>query len=76
MSKRSEVLFDHIADYLRFISKAQLFWFMLITSYDHGCHLANRFRLDPEEYEALLIVAGLALYVVYEIRLASKSRPQ
>ena len=50
------------ADYLRFISKAQSFWFTLNTSYDHGCHLANRFRLDPEEYEALLIVAGLASY--------------
>ena len=63
MSKRSEVLFDHIADYLRLISKAQSFWFTLNTSYDHGCHLANRFRLDPEEYEGLLIIAGLALYM-------------
>ena len=36
--------------------------FTLNTSYDHGCHLTNRFRLDPEEYDALLIVAGLALY--------------
>ena len=62
MSKRSEVLFDHIADYLRFIYKAQLFWFTLNMSYDHGCHLTNRFRLDPEEYEVLLIVAGLASY--------------
>jgi hypothetical protein len=60
MSKRDEVLFDHIADFLlRFISKAQLFWFTLNTSYDHGCHLAH---LDPQEYEALLIVAGLASY--------------
>ena len=62
VSSSSEALLDHIADYLQFISKAQLFWFMLNTSYDHGCHLANRFRLDPEEYAALLIVAGLALY--------------
>jgi hypothetical protein len=51
---------DHIADYLKFISDAQSFWFLLNTSYDHGCHLANRFRLQPEEYEALLIVSGLA----------------
>ena len=36
---------------------------MLNRSYDHGCHLANRFRLDPEEYEGLLIIAGLALYM-------------
>ena len=29
---------DHIADYLQFISSTQLFWFLLNTSYDHGCH--------------------------------------
>ena len=69
MSKRSEVLFDHIADYLRFIYKAHSFWFTLNTSYDHGCHLANRFRLDPEEYEALLIVAGLALYTRFSFQI-------
>ena len=53
---------DHIADFLKFISSAQSFWFSLNTSYNHGCHLASRFRLDPDEYEALLIVAGLASY--------------
>jgi hypothetical protein len=62
MSKRSEVLFDHKADFLKFISSAQSFWFSLGTSYDHGCHLASLFRLDPDEYEALLIVSGLASY--------------
>jgi hypothetical protein len=62
MSSRSEALLDHIADFLKFISSAQSFWFSLDTSYDHGCHLASRFRLDPTQYEALLIVAGLALY--------------
>ncbi len=44
----------HIADFLKFISCAQ--------SYDHGFHLINRFHLDPDEYEALLIAAGLANY--------------
>jgi hypothetical protein len=72
MSSSSDALLDHKADFLKFISKAQSFWFSLDTSYDHGCYLANRFRLDPEEYEALLIVAG----VVYKIWLASKSRPR
>jgi hypothetical protein len=62
MSSSSEALLDHIADFLKFNSSAQLFWFTLDTSYDHGFHLASRFRLDPEEYEALLIVAGLASY--------------
>ncbi len=51
---------DHIADILKFNSSAQSFWFSLNMSYNHGCHLASRFRLDPNEYEALLIVAGLA----------------
>ncbi len=60
MSSSSEALLDHIADFLEFVSSAQLFWFSLNTSYNHGCHLANQFRLDPDEYEALLIVAGLA----------------
>ncbi len=53
---------DYIADFLKFISSAQSFWFSLNMSYNHGCHLANRFLLDPDEYEALLIVAGLANY--------------
>ena len=35
---------------------------MLNTSYDHGGHLASQFRLDPEEYKALIVVAGLAVY--------------
>ena len=62
MFLRSEALLDHIADFLKFIPSTQLFWFTLNTSYDHGCHLASCFRLDPEDYDALLIVAGLASY--------------
>jgi hypothetical protein len=62
MSLSSEALLDHIANFLKFISSAQSFWFLLDMSYDHGCHLASRIRLDPGEYEALLTVAGLALY--------------
>jgi hypothetical protein len=62
MSLSSESILDHIAEYLQFISNAQSFWFTLNTSYNHGCHLANRFHLEPNDYEVLLIVAGLALY--------------
>jgi hypothetical protein len=47
---------------LQFISNTQSFWFTLDTSYSHGCHLANRFRLDPNDYEVLLVVANLAHY--------------
>ena len=55
MSSSSEALFDHKADFLKFISSAQSFWFLLDTSYNHGCHLASQFHLDPNEYEALLV---------------------
>jgi hypothetical protein len=50
------------AEFLKFISSAQLSWFSLNTSYDHGCHLANRFRLEPNDYKVLLFVAGLTHY--------------
>ncbi len=62
MSSSCESILDHIAGYLKFISKAQSFWFTLNTSYDHGCHLASRFRLEPNNYEVLLVVASLASY--------------
>jgi hypothetical protein len=62
MSQSSQSILDHIAEMLRFISNAQSFWFTLDTSYNHGCHLANRFRLEPNDYEVLLVVAGLAHY--------------
>jgi hypothetical protein len=63
MSARSESILDHIADYLRFFSTAQLYWFMLNMSHNYDCHLANQFCFGPEDYyEVLLIVARLALY--------------
>jgi hypothetical protein len=62
MSSSCEFILDNIADYLKFISKAQSFWFTLNTSYDHGCHLASRFRLEPNDYKVLLVVTGLASY--------------
>jgi hypothetical protein len=34
MSLSSKSILDHIADYLKFISDAQSFWFTLNTSYD------------------------------------------
>ncbi len=58
MSSSSESVLDHIADYLTFISDAQSFWFTLNTSYDHGCHLASQFRLEPNNYEVLLERSG------------------
>jgi hypothetical protein len=46
MSESSESILDHIAEMLRFISNTQSLWFTLDMSYDHGCHLASRFRLE------------------------------
>ncbi len=65
MSSRSEALLDHIADFLKFISSAQSFWFTLNTSYDLGCHLANRFILEPYDYEAVLTITGLGHYQIW-----------
>ncbi len=64
---------DHIADFLKFISCAQLFWFSLDMSYDHGCHLANQFRLEPNDYEVLLVVAGLAHYTRFGFAMKPKA---
>ena len=61
MSRSSESILDHITKYLRFISNAQLFWYTLNTSHDHGCHLANCIRLELIDYEVLLVIAGLLL---------------
>ncbi len=60
MSTSCESVLDHIAKYLRFISDAPSFWFTLNTSYNHGFYLAHRFRLEPNDYKVLLVVAGLA----------------
>jgi hypothetical protein len=73
MSLRSEALLDHIANFLKFISSTQSFWFLLDTSYNHGCHLASRFRLDPDKYEALLIVAGLASYTRFGFQIKASA---
>jgi len=62
MSQSSQSILDHIADFLKFISNTQSFCFTLDTSYNHGCHLANRFILELNDYEALLTVAGLGHY--------------
>jgi hypothetical protein len=65
MSQSSESILDHIANILQFISNAQSFWFTLNTSYDHGCHLASQFCLEPNNYKVLLVVAGLARYTQF-----------
>jgi hypothetical protein len=41
MSRSYEFALDDIAEYLRFLFKAQLFWFTLNSSYDHGGELCN-----------------------------------
>jgi hypothetical protein len=41
MPESSATLLVHMVEHLHFLSSAQSFWFMLDTSYDYGCHLAN-----------------------------------
>ena len=68
MSQSMMVLLDHIAELLLFLSDAPSFWFTVNTSYDHGRHLASRFCSNIEDYEVLLIVAGLVLQFVLTIK--------
>jgi hypothetical protein len=67
MSLSSESILDHIADYLKFISGTQSFWYMLNTSYNHDCHLASWFHWEQNSYEVLLVVAGLAVAVAVAV---------
>jgi hypothetical protein len=39
-----DALLDHLANFLIYLSGAPSFWFLLNTSYDHGCHLASQFQ--------------------------------
>ena len=48
-----------------------MFWFSLDTRYGHGCHLANRFCLEPNDYEVLIVVAGLAHYTRFGFAMMS-----
>jgi hypothetical protein len=41
MSRSYESVLDDIPKYLRFLYKAQSFWFTLNSSYDHGGELCN-----------------------------------
>jgi hypothetical protein len=41
MSRSYEPVFDDIAKYLRFLSKAQSFWLTLNIRYDHCVELCN-----------------------------------
>jgi hypothetical protein len=62
MSQCNRSILDHIAQLLNFLSQAKSFWFTLNTSYCHGFHLANRFRMNKYDYEVLLVAANLAQY--------------
>jgi hypothetical protein len=44
---------------------------MLNTSYHHGCHLASLCHLELNNYEVLLVIAGLASLLLVIAGLAS-----
>ncbi len=52
MSRSYESVLDDIAVYLRFLSKAQLFWFTLNNSYDHGGEQCNLMAATKGNNEA------------------------
>ena len=58
MSSRYDVVRDHIADFLIFLSSAPSFWFSFNTSYDH---------LATEETAVVAVVAVAALAVVVAV---------
>ena len=64
MSLSMAVLLDHIAEFLLFLPDTPLFWFTINTNYDHGCHLNGRFRFNMEDYNVLIIIAGLVSYAI------------
>jgi hypothetical protein len=57
-----DVLLDHIANFLIYLSSTPSFWFLLNMGYDHGCHLDSRFQMSMQEYESLLAAPNLAAY--------------
>ena len=62
MPLSTEVLLDHIADYLLSLTDAPLLWFTINSSYDHPFHLSSWYSLSPCDYEWLLATANLAHY--------------
>ena len=60
MPLSTNVLLDHIANYLIYLSDTPSFWYTLNTSYDHQFHLSKQFGLSPRDYECLLAAANLA----------------
>ncbi len=59
MSLTYDVLLDHIANFLIYISDAPSFWFSLNTSYDHGCHLASKVAVTMARPVAAAVVVAL-----------------
>ncbi len=51
-----------MAKFLIILSDAPLYWFSLDKSCDSKFHLATRFGMDKENFEALLIAGNLAQY--------------
>ena len=56
-----ELLLDHLAGFMIFLSTKQSFWYSLDSSYDHEFHLSQRLGMPPQAYEYLLVAAGLGI---------------
>ena len=64
-------ILDHLAEFMLYLSTASSFWFSLNSAHGRSISLSDRlgmFRLQPEEYEALLIVSGLATRFGFKVK--------
>ena len=62
MAVSSTTVLAQMARFLIFLSDAPSYWFSLNKSCDDEFHLAKRFGMDKENFEALLIAGNLAQY--------------
>lgn len=72
MSSSSDLILEHIANYLIFVPGAPSFWYSLNTSYSYGFYFFHRFDMYLHDYEQLLIVANMANYLSSGFILAIK----
>jgi len=64
MSSQYDVLRDHIADFLIFLSRAPSFWFLVNTSYGHGRHLCQFIPFGPGRLQGCVTSRRAACHLV------------
>jgi hypothetical protein len=54
---------NHFANHLVYLSTASSFWFSLNLSYDHDFHVYKRLGMSPQDYEYLIKMIRLKLFL-------------